>query len=144
MTQIRLAIALINDDNQVKGLAVAEGCPRYAVRKAAEQAVRLCASTGVAGTPRIVVIPAPAGQLGACAEAARAMARAGDWIEGFSRDKVEALGRRLAVIEWLAVNVTEYTRLALAKPVPTLGNYVQGGRVMRLAKSPSKALERAS
>lgn len=117
MTQIRLAVALIDDSYQVKAMALAEGCPRYAVRKAAEQAVRLCSASGGTGTPRIVVLQAPAGRLGDASRAAVAMARAGHWIDGFSADKVRELGRRPAVIEWLAVCVAEYSRLATAKRV---------------------------
>lgn len=100
---LRLAIVLLDREHNVKGVALAEGQPRYAVRKALEDALRLCATTPVQGTPRLVILPAGCGVMPIVMARAVAMSKAGQYLPGLERDDVLAQGRRQAMLNWASV-----------------------------------------
>jgi hypothetical protein len=113
---LRLAIVLLDRNHAVKGVALSEGQPRYAVRKALEDALRLCAATPVEGTPRLVILPAGSGVMPIVLGRAIAMSKVGQYLPGLERDDVLAQGRRQAVLNWAGV-LGDLVRSEKARPV---------------------------
>lgn len=113
---LRLAIVLLDSAHTVKGVALAEGQPRYAVRKALEDALRLCAATPVQGTPRLVILPAGCGVMANVMARATVLSKAGQFLAGFERDDVLAQGRRQAMVGW-ARHLADQVRCSKARPV---------------------------
>ena len=113
---LRLSVVLLDSNHTIKGVALAEGQPRYAVRKALEEALKLCAATPVAGTPRLVILPAGSGVMVTVLGRAIAMSKAGQSFPGMERDDVLAQGRRQAMLNWASV-LGDVVRSDRARPV---------------------------
>lgn len=105
---VRLAIVLLDPSHTVKAVGLAEGQPRYAVRKALETAVKLCAATPLQGTPRVVLLPAGSGVMPWVMARAIAMSKAGQVVRGLERDYLVAVGRREGMRAWAAELAAQY------------------------------------
>lgn len=94
-SHVTLAVVLLDGEHRIKGMAQAQGEPRYASRTAGEAAVSLL--QGATCThPRVAIIPAGNGLLGPLAERAIAFSKAGLSIDDL--DQVPEMGRRAAVV----------------------------------------------
>lgn len=81
MHTLRLAVFLLDAQHAVKAAALAEGSPRYAVKKALLAAARLDQVSKVADS-RLVILPAPPRGLYAAARAAGSASKAGNCLRG--------------------------------------------------------------
>lgn len=115
VTYLRLLVALLDAQNNVKALALAEGQPRYACRRAIEQATQLCATHKVEG-PRLVIVPAGHGSMAAAVDRVKAFAKDGQAIDGLERDQVREMGRKAAFVAFCGI-LAEQERAARAKAV---------------------------
>lgn len=115
-TYLRLAVFLLDAQHHVKAAALAEGQPRYAMRRAVEQALRLCAISAVDG-PRLVIIPAgTGGTLSIVAERARSFSKAGQALTGMEGAAIRRMGR-LAAFQAFCGLLAEQVRCERARDV---------------------------
>lgn len=112
---LRLLVALLDRQNNVKGICQVEGQPRFALRKAAEQAVALCSMHKVA-EPRLVIVPAGHGSLAAATARAIDFAKAGLALDGMEQHLVHEMGRRAAFVAFCG-QCAESVRFDRAKAV---------------------------
>lgn len=113
---LRLGVFLLDAAHTVKAAALVEGQPRYAMRKAIEESLRLCAISQVEA-PRLVIIPAGSGGvLSVVAERARSFSRAGQALQGLEGCQVREMGRR-AAFQAFAGLLAEQVRCERARAV---------------------------
>lgn len=115
VTHLRLLVALLDRQNNVKGAALVEGQPRHTMRKAVEKAVALCAMHKVE-EPRLVIIPAGHGSLAAATARAIDFAKAGLALDGMEQHQVHEMGRRAAFIAFCG-QLAEQVRVDNARVV---------------------------
>lgn len=115
VTHLRLMVALLDPQHNVKGMALAEGQPRFAYRRAIDLALRLCATHKVEG-PRLVIVPAGHGSMAVAVERAQAFAKGGQAIDGLAHDQVREMGRKAAFVAFCGI-LAEQERAAQAREV---------------------------
>lgn len=115
-THIRLSVFLLNGQHVLQGAALAEGEPRYAVRKAMEHAVRLTAQAPNLEEGRLVIIPTGHGSMVETVKRAQAMSKAGICTRGLDPLEVRKVGRRAALMDW-AGTLANQVRADRARPV---------------------------
>lgn len=108
---LRLAIVLLDAEHRMKGIAMAEGQPRHAVRRACEQAVKLMA-WGAQPDYRLVIIPAGCGVI----ERATSFSKAGLSLPAIGVEGIRSMGR-LAALQAFYGLCAEQVRAERAKPV---------------------------
>lgn len=113
---LRLGVFLLDAAHTVKAAALVEGQPRYAMRKAIEESLRLCAISAV-DDPRLVIIPAgQGGTLAIVAERARSFSKAGQALRGMEGYRVREMGR-LAAFQAFSGLLAEQVRCERARAV---------------------------
>lgn len=112
---LRLAVVLLDQNHAMKGIAMAEGQPRHAVRRACEQAVKLMAWGSQHGY-RIVIIPAGCGVMERVIGRAQAFSKAGLSLPAMDAHDVRKVSR-LAALQAFYGLCAEQVRADQAKPV---------------------------
>ena len=112
---LRLAIVLLDAQHNMKGIAMAEGQPRHAVRRACEQAVKLMA-WGASPDYRVVIIPAGCGVIERVVERATSFSKAGLSLPAIGVEGIRSMGR-LAALQAFYGLCAEQIHAERAKPV---------------------------